>query len=73
MNVSTEDETPEYLLTRLRQVVDRQADTSVSRALPLDVRANKVLADLALGGRVFLDAPATVRRAITLIEGEEAA
>jgi len=39
----------------------------------LDVRANKVLADLALGGRVFLDAPATVRRAITLIEGEESA
>ena len=63
--------TPEYLLRRLDRAVKNRSDTTVSRALPLDMRANKVLADTGLSGRVDLDAPATVRRAITLLEPEE--
>ena len=63
---------PKYLLDRLRRVVDRQTDTSVSRTLPLGQRATKVLADLGLSGRVSEDSAWSVRRAIMLIEGEEA-
>jgi hypothetical protein len=63
--------TPPYLRRQLERVIDRQTDTSVSRTWPLGMRATRVLADLGLGGRVDMSQPHSVRRAISLIEGEE--
>jgi len=65
----TEDATPEALKQRLERAVTR-AGLGVPALLPTDRRAGYALRLLGSGGVVDFDAPATVRRAITILENE---
>ena len=65
--------TPERELAKLRRAISR-SNLGVPSSLPLERAANMCLSLLGEGGRVNLDAPNTVRRAITVIRnaGESA-
>lgn len=65
-----EDITPDSMKLRLEKAITR-AGLGVPSLLPTDRRAGYALRLIGSGGIVDFDAPATVRRAITILENEE--
>ena len=65
-------ETPPGELGKLRRAIST-ANLGVPMSLPLERAANMCLDLIGDGGRVDLDAPNTVRRAITILRNTEPA
>lgn len=63
------DVTPEQMKRRLEKAITR-AGLGVPMLIPTDRRASYALRLLGSGGAVDFGAPATVRRAITILENE---
>ncbi len=64
--------TPPYLIRKLHEATrDIQATLGVPTTWPLERRATYSLRLLGDGGKVNLDSPWTVRRAITILENAQ--
>jgi hypothetical protein len=68
--VDTERRTAAWLQRRLANVLDR-SDLGIPRAYGLERAATRALQLEGLGGRVDLDNPMSVRRAVTLLEDDD--
>ena len=64
-----EDATPDGMKLRLEKAITRSG-LGVPSLLPTDKRARYALRLVGSGGIVDFDAPATVRRAVTILENE---
>lgn len=65
-----DDTTSDALKLRLERAVSRAA-AGIGTLLPTEARATRALRLIGAGGFVSFSSPATVRRAVTLLENSE--